>query len=222
MFDHSTLVLPPFFSARHESNLPLGLFVEYRLVMTSYAALDNGQVSNLRPITRFITTHREDGKAIAHSGERTTWQNVRNNEVGLSLLYATSEFPCQLDDHEDIKIHERIAKAGPGLVSPGGSLCRIVDFAPGNDPQMHRTQSLDYGVVLEGEMEMILDSGEAVTLKRGDVAVQRATMHAWKNTSNTEWARMLFVLLQSNAPRVGGEVLGASLGDGMHELSAGH
>jgi quercetin dioxygenase-like cupin family protein len=57
---------------------------------------------------------------------------------------------------------------------------------------MHRTESLDYGVVLEGSMELILDSGETKIMNRGDVCVQRATSHAWKNVSeNGGWARML-------------------------------
>lgn len=171
-------------------------------------------VSNLRPVTRFITTHREDGKAIIHSSENPRWQGVRDDEVGLNLLYTTSEFPCQMNSDQDIKTHERVSQASPGLVNRGGSVCRICDFSPGNDPFMHRTKSLDYGVVLEGEMEMILDSGEVVTLKRGDVAVQRGTMHAWKNPSATAWARMLFVLLDSQPLHIGGNVFKESLGDG--------
>ena len=46
---------------------------------------------------------------------------------------------------------------------------------------MHRTVSLDYGVVLEGEVELVLDSGETRLMKRGDVSVQRGTNHAWRN-----------------------------------------
>ena len=75
-----------------------------------------------------------------------------------------------------------------GMLTPhdsclGGTVCRIVDFGPNTQPVMHRTQSLDYGVVLEGEVEMQLDSGESRILKRGDVAVQRGTNHAWKNVT---------------------------------------
>lgn len=83
---------------------------------------------------------------------------------------------------------------------------------------MHRTQSLDYGVVLEGEIEMELDGGEIKVLKRGDVAVQRGTMHAWRNQSKTEWARMLFVLQGCEPVVVGGERLGEDLGGGLEGL----
>ena len=76
---------------------------------------------------------------------------------------------------------------------------------------MHRTQSLDYGIVLEGEIECVLDSGEVRLMKRGDIAVQRGTMHAWRNTSSTEWARMIFVLLAAEKVNTGGKELEADM-----------
>jgi len=72
---------------------------------------------------------------------------------------------------------------------------------------MHRTVSLDYGVVLIGEVELVLDSGEVRLMKPGDICVQRGTMHAWRNTSKTEWARMLYVLQPSLPVSVGGTEL---------------
>jgi quercetin dioxygenase-like cupin family protein len=73
---------------------------------------------------------------------------------------------------------------------------------------MHRTVSLDYGIVLAGDMELILDSGETRKMKVGDVAIQRGTMHAWRNLSDTEPARMIYVLLPSlPLSNVGGEDL---------------
>lgn len=59
---------------------------------------------------------------------------------------------------------------------------------------MHKTVSLDYGVVLEGPVELVLDSGETQMMYRGDVCVQRATNHAWRNP-NDHWARMMYVLV---------------------------
>jgi quercetin dioxygenase-like cupin family protein len=78
---------------------------------------------------------------------------------------------------------------------------------------MHRTESLDYGVVLEGSMELQLDSGETRIMNRGDLCVQRATNHAWKNvTKNEGWARMMFVLVSSEKVIVNGRELGEELG----------
>jgi uncharacterized cupin superfamily protein len=60
-------------------------------------------------------------------------------------------------------------------------------------PLMHRTETIDYGLVLEGELVLILDEGETV-VRAGDVVVQRGTSHAWANRSNAN-ARIAFVLI---------------------------
>jgi quercetin dioxygenase-like cupin family protein len=78
---------------------------------------------------------------------------------------------------------------------------------------MHRTVSLDYGVVIEGEMELVLDSGETRLMRRGDMAIQRGTMHAWRNPSATDWARMLYVLQECEPVEVAGKKLGEDYGD---------
>ena len=101
-----------------------------------------------------------------------------------------------------------------GLVSGGGTVLRFVDFAPGYERMMHRTQSVDYGIVLEGTIESKLDSGEVTLMGRGDVMVQRATMHAWRNPSETEWARMIFCLQDCKPLMVGGQRFKEDLGRG--------
>jgi len=86
---------------------------------------------------------------------------------------------------------------------------------PGGASPLHRTVSLDYGVVIEGEMVLELDSGETRLLKRGDLAIQRGTMHAWRNASKTDWARMLYFLQESEpleAVGGGGGKLGEDYG----------
>lgn len=178
-------------------------------------------ISALPKVHRLITTHDEhSGQAIIHSFEPGLWQPMRNNTVALDLVYTTSEFPVQMNNNADIQAHDKLAEKGVGLVNPSGSVCRMVDFSPSNNPMMHRTKSLDYGVVLEGEIELILDSGEKRTLKRGDVAVQRGTMHAWRNPSTTQWARMMFVLLDSQSLQIGNTALMESLAAGQHEIQA--
>lgn len=127
-------------------------------------------------------------------------------------IYTTSTFPPNMNDNADISAHEALIQSGKlGLVNPNGTVARIVDLAPGSQPLMHRTQSLDYGVVLEGEVEMILDKGVKRVMGRGDVAVQRGTNHGWRNTSGTEWARMFFVLQEAGKIRIGGKELGEDL-----------
>lgn len=62
-------------------------------------------------------------------------------------------------------------------------------------PMMHRTESIDYGIVVFGEITLVLDDGSETHLQAGDVVVQRGTDHAWENRSPTNPARMAFILL---------------------------
>lgn len=149
---------------------------------------------DLPPQNRYITTHDPDGKAIFSTQLPEIMPKQNFNGVPFGLAF-TSSFPAQLSDDADLVEYEANLTTPPGLVISTGSVCRIVDFAPHAQSPMHRTVSLDYGVVLEGEVELSLDSGERRILKRGDVAVQRATNHAWKNvTPDGGCARMLYVL----------------------------
>ncbi|KAL3452961.1 hypothetical protein BJX65DRAFT_158303 [Aspergillus insuetus] len=171
-----------------------------------------GQLSSLPGITRYVTGHDSAGKAIVQTENPADWSSFENNSMAFTVAYTTSEFPVDLNNDADIKKHEGLKASGKlGLVNPNGTVCRFVDFAPKGPALMHRTQSLDYGIVLEGEIEMTLDSGEKRLLKRGDMAVQRATMHAWHNPSETEWTRMVFVLQECKPLIVGGEELGEDL-----------
>ncbi|KAL1840941.1 hypothetical protein VTJ49DRAFT_7600 [Mycothermus thermophilus] len=171
-------------------------------------------LSNLPQLTRYITTHRaSDGLATLHSQTPFLWAGFDEDNLGFAVPFTTSTFPADLNDGTDLATHDALVTSGRlGLVNPGGTVCRVVDFAPGYASAMHRTKSLDYGVVLEGELEMVLDGGDRVVLKRGDVAVQRGTNHQWVNKSATEWARMLFVLQDIKPVVVNGKELGEDLG----------
>jgi quercetin dioxygenase-like cupin family protein len=171
------------------------------------------KLNDLPEVTTYITGHDEStGKAIVESTRPAAWQLFQNKMMGFNVIYTTSEFPASLNSNKDLTTYDQLLASGKlGLVNPQGTVCRMVDLAPGNEPIMHRTQSLDYGIVLEGEVEMELDSGEKRLLKRGDVAVQRATMHAWRNASKTEWCRLIFVLQDCQPLVVGGEKLGEDL-----------
>lgn len=189
--------------------------------MGSTDARNSEQIDNGLPhLTRYITTHDPStGKAIVHSKDPAPWTIFDGQSIGFSVMYTTSEFPTSLNDDKDIKDHEKVMASGKlGLVNPRGTVCRVVDFGPGHKPLMHRTQSLDYGIVLEGKIEMELDSGEKHILTRGDVAVQRATMHAWRNMSDTEWARMIFVLQDCQPLKMAGQHLKEDLGERRESL----
>ncbi|TVY84413.1 hypothetical protein LSUE1_G000465 [Lachnellula suecica] len=176
--------------------------------------------SSLPEVHRFITDHDADGKAVFNKSvpEEGQWQPI-SDAANFFLAYTTHGFPIALNPAEkapDVTSYKNDLETVKSLTVDNGSVLRFVDFAPDTEPIMHRTTSLDYGVVLEGAVECHLDSGEVKTLQRGDVCVQRATNHAWKNISeNGGWARMMFVLLPSEAPVVGGKTLGLDLGSHM-------
>ncbi|KAK3291333.1 uncharacterized protein B0H64DRAFT_378080 [Chaetomium fimeti] len=171
-------------------------------------------LSNLHQPQRFITTHNDSGKAIVHSHSPFMWSAYDDRNLAFAVPYTTSTFPPDLNNDADIAAHEGVTASGKlGLVNPHGTVLRCVDFAPGYACGMHRTQSLDYGIVMEGTVDMVLDSGECHTLRRGDVAVQRATQHQWVNRSETEWVRMMFVLQDCKRLVVAGEEMGEDLGE---------
>lgn len=170
-------------------------------------------VSKLPQPHQFYTGHNEEGKAIVAEHQDFKWATLANGDMGFSVVYTTSQSPPDLNGNKDIAQHKQTLERTLGLVNPNGSVLRCVDFAPGFECDMHRTQSLDYGIVIEGSVEMVLDSGERHLMKRGDVAVQRATQHQWINTSKTEWARMMFVLQDIKPLYVGGTEMGEDLGD---------
>lgn len=180
---------------------------------SSYRTEDNGKISDLPQLHRYITGHNAEGKAIVQSQNDFEWKSYAEGELAFSVAYTTSEFPVNLNKDADVTEHTRVLESGNlGLVNPRGTVFRCVDFAPGYACGMHRTQSLDYGIVLEGEVDMVLDSGEVHPLKRGDVAIQRATQHQWVNKSKTEWARMMFVLQDCQPLVVAGQEYKEDLG----------
>lgn len=178
----------------------------------------NDQLSSHLPRpTAYITGHDDaTGKAVVHATRPVQWHKYDEDKLGMSVAYTTS-FPADLNDNADVAAHDKkMDESGGklGLVAGGGTVLRYVDFAPGYTCMMHRTQSVDYGIVLEGKIESLLDSGEVQLMSRGDVMVQRATMHAWRNPSQTEWARMIFCLQDCKPLFLKGKRLGEDLGRG--------
>ncbi|KAK5995682.1 Cupin-domain-containing oxidoreductase srdB [Cladobotryum mycophilum] len=164
-------------------------------------------ISGLENIVVNVTGHDDSGKEIFVSSTPAEWKPYTDGKLGMSILY-TTQFNANLNGDEDIEKHKtRMATTLPGLVNPGGTLLRMVDFAPGDPGLMHRTKSLDYGIVVKGELEAIMESGEKRIMRQGDVCVQRGTSHAWRNLSETEWARMVFVLQDVQPIVLGGEKL---------------
>lgn len=169
--------------------------------------------SQLPDFQRHVTAHNDEGKAVFCSSVPP----VPCSNIGAAKVYlgwATSSFPTTVDNNEeDVKAYNKMLETPPGLVISTGTVLRIVDMKPLHVSPMHRTVSLDYGVCLGGSVDLLLDSGESRRLQTGDVVVQRSTMHQWRNVSETEWARMLYVLTPVVPVKVGDKTLEEDYGD---------
>ena len=169
-----------------------------------------GQLATHLPgLTAYITGHDpKTGDTTIQQRRPGKWHSVDGGGMTFNVPFTTSEFPLNMNEDADIKKHDEKVNSGKlGIVSPGGTVLRFVDFSPGFESMMHRTRSLDYGIVVEGSIELILDSGEKQLLHRGDVCIQRGTNHAWRNPSNTEWTRVAYVLQDSKPIEVQGKPL---------------
>ena len=165
----------------------------------------------------FVTGHDDGGTAVLHSRRPVAWTSYDNADMQMAVAWTTPQFPVTVDGDQDIAAHDaRMAAGAMGLVSPGGTVLRYVDLSPGYECLMHRTVSVDYGIVLEGTVVSKLEdtaTGAQTVMRRGDVMVQRATMHSWYNPSKTEWARMVFCLQDCAVPRLAsGKTLREDLG----------
>lgn len=155
---------------------------------------------------RYITEHNASGLGVFNTSiSEVLTADVKGSMV-FHLGYATTTTPTDFTNQSDIATYASLLHDPPGIYIPGGTVMRTIDFAPAFETPMHRTMSLDYGVVLEGKIELILDSGERRAMKTGDISIQRGTDHRWRNMSQTEWGRMLFVAHEAKPFEVNGKL----------------
>lgn len=119
-----------------------------------------------------------------------------------------NQFSPDLNGSADLANYKKVSEGvQPSITVPGGTVLRVCNFAPGSITAMHRTMSLDVGIVVAGEVELVLDSGQTRLLRVGDIAIQRATMHAWRTPSKDKWSRMIFILQDAQQLEVNGKKL---------------
>ena len=181
----------------------------------------SGAVAQSKPpeVRRVVTALDANGRAIALADGPVALKSLRSpNPAG--EMWVTDKYPPDYSSKEDR------AQTKVGLIPPpNGTIFRIVDFppmkpevakmdvktrmkvvgdhapakgAPVRHPMMHRTRSLDYAIIMSGEIDMLLDDSE-VHLKAGDVIVQQATNHAWVNRGS-EVCRIAFILMDGREP----------------------
>ena len=152
-------------------------------------------------LRRVVTGHDANGKAVVKIDEAC--QNLSVGRPGRSacVVWTTESFPVDNTGEAD----EGLRQVGTTLKN--GTVFRVIEFSPGVAPRNHRTDSIDYAVVMSGEIDMELDD-TVVHLKAGDVLVQRGTIHNWVNRG-TEPCVMAFILIDAKPVEVGGTVLSA-------------
>jgi quercetin dioxygenase-like cupin family protein len=152
-------------------------------------------------IRRVVTGHDKNGKATVKIDEMV--KNAASARPGAhaAVIWTSEGFPVNNDGDAD----ESSRKVG--TFHDNGTVFRVVSFGPGVARRNHRTDSVDYAVVISGEIDMQLDD-ETVHLKAGDVMVQRGTIHNWVN-KGTQPCVIAFTLVSAKPVSVGGKVLHA-------------
>jgi quercetin dioxygenase-like cupin family protein len=140
---------------------------------------------------RIVTGHDASGKSVVLS-DAATPKTLDIGTAAFHEIWITAQSPVQIGATE-AEPTERPVRTPPPA---NGVVVRFTEMAPGAESPMHRTETVDVGVVLEGETWLLLDDGSETRVGVGDAVVQRATNHAWANRSERP-VRMLFVLIDA-------------------------
>lgn len=153
---------------------------------------------NLR---RIVTGHDANAKAIVLIDEIVDSPKVGRPGALIAPIWVTEGFPVDNDGHEDASLRKT------ATVVPNGTAFRVIEFKPGVQARNHRTSSIDYAIVMSGEIDMDM-GGTLLHLKAGDVLVQRGTIHNWIN-NGAEPCVIAFILIDAKPVTAGGKRLEA-------------
>jgi quercetin dioxygenase-like cupin family protein len=152
-------------------------------------------------IRRVVTGHDAQGRARVAIDELCGNVISRRPNHASCVVWSTGTFPADNGDDADGATRQ------VATTDRGGTVFRIVEYRPGVAPRNHRTESVDYAIVMSGEIVMEID-GASVHLHAGDVLVQRGTIHNWTNPGK-EPCIIAFVLVAAKPVERAGKVLGA-------------
>jgi quercetin dioxygenase-like cupin family protein len=138
---------------------------------------------------RIVTGHDATGKSVVLS-DAPTPKTLDIGSAAFHEVWITDQVPAPIAAGEPEPTDRPVRTPAP----PGGVLVRFTEMAPGAEAPMHRTETVDVGVVLEGETWLLLDDGSETRVGAGDAVVQRGTNHAWANRSDRP-VRMVFVMI---------------------------
>lgn len=154
---------------------------------------DNSE-HRLPDVRRIVTGHSQDGKAIVTMDGPPPRIDVRDSGLISTLIWTTDETPAEVWSDEDYGARENNIQP-----PPNGSAFRVVDFPPNCPGFMHRTDTVDIAICMQGEIDMELDDGVTVHMAANDILVQNGTIHSWLNRG-TETCRIAFALLDAKSP----------------------
>lgn len=151
-------------------------------------------LQDLGQVRRVVTGHEPSGKAVVVSDGPAGKQRQSDDFSRATVLWITDRGPADFD----------LAGDGAEIPSgfpppPLGTRFGILDIAPGNPGFWHQTDTVDYVICLRGTVDLAME-GSTVTLKEGDVVVQRGTKHAWINRGTVP-ARLAYVLVDAEPKR---------------------
>jgi hypothetical protein len=158
-------------------------------------------------VRRIVTGHDRNGKAIVASDEMLTGEATgRPGVSGRTEIWSADKMPIDNSEGAAAETQRKGFVVKYNYVGSGqGHVCRVVEFAPGGHKFMHRTETLDYAILLSGECDLELDDGKTVHMKTGDICVQRGTMHAWVPTGGP--CTFAFILIDADPVEEGSQKL---------------
>jgi quercetin dioxygenase-like cupin family protein len=154
-----------------------------------------------RKVRRVVTGHDKSNKAkVIIDGFADNVKSSAPTSASIAV-WASDTMPIEMPVGEAGQVEDCGQRKLPTQPPPNGTRFIVMEFDPGAEGQMHRTETIDYIACLEGEIDMDMDDS-TVTLRAGDVMVQRGTNHAWMNRSKAR-ARLAIVLVDAKPLGIG-------------------
>jgi quercetin dioxygenase-like cupin family protein len=158
-------------------------------------------------VRRIATGHDANGKAIVASDERLpAVSRAGRPSVSGCEIWSTDAMPVDNSSEAEAAQRGGFVKRYNYVGTGQGSVVRITQLEPGSPKFMHRTETVDYAILLSGTCDLELDGGAVLHLQPGDVVVQRGTMHAWVNRGHGPCV-FAFVLIDAKPAIAGGQAL---------------
>ncbi|KAF9519849.1 hypothetical protein BS47DRAFT_1312092 [Hydnum rufescens UP504] len=145
-------------------------------------------------VRRLITSHTPEGKGTIHRDEKVESYLSPIKGCRITPLWTTTESPAI--NSEQTLDGAGLAPDRMHIVSTNGSHIGAFDVAPGLEVPTHRTSTLDYIILVNGELTSVMEDGTESILTPGDIVIQRGTQHKWENRGTT-WARFIAVLVDA-------------------------